>query len=70
MLLPVSKLLIIRCVHWEAQHFVLFTHPLDPFLYLCKDYHSELGESISAHSLAVQFKGEKKRETVPKSLHL
>lgn len=70
MLLPVSKLLIIRCVHCETQHYVLFTHTLYPFLYLCKDYHSELGKSISAHSLAVQFKGEKKRESsqVPASL--
>lgn len=70
MLLPVSKLLIIRCVHCETQHYVLFTHTLYPFLYLCKDYHSELGKSISAYSLAVQFKGGKKRESsqVPASL--
>lgn len=71
-LLPVSKLLIIRCVHCETQHYVLFTHALYPFLYLCKDYLSVTLnlEKASQPTLAVQFKGEEKKKTVPKSLHL
>lgn len=82
--LPIDALASFQTSHNKVftvrpQHYVLFTHALYPFLYLCKDYlpiylsihlSTTLNlEKASQPTLAVQFKGEKKK-TVPKALHL
>lgn len=74
--LPIDALASFQTSHNKVftvrpQHYVLFTHALYPFLYLCKDYlpiylsihlSTTLNlEKASQPTLAVQFKGEKKR---------